>query len=99
MANTAARLVSSLKQRFGETLLDAQLAFGQAVIEITPGHLLEVCQSLKDEEEFSFSSSKVVIFVFYRVLFFLFLGFFDFFYILICKFLLLFLFYDFYFYS
>ncbi len=55
MANTAARLVSSLKQRFGETLLDAQLAFGQAVIELTPEHLLEVCQSLKDEEEFSFA--------------------------------------------
>ncbi len=54
MANSAGRLVNSLKQRFGETLLDAQLAFGQAVIELTPDHLLEVCQSLKDDEEFSF---------------------------------------------
>ena len=55
MANSAARLVNSLKQRFAETLLDAQLAFGQAVIEITPGHLLEVCQSLNAADAFSFA--------------------------------------------
>jgi len=46
--------VKSLKQRFGETLLDAQVAFGQAVIELTPHHLLEICQLLKDDEAYSF---------------------------------------------
>ena len=54
MANSVETLVNSLKQRFGETLLDTQIAFGQAVVELTPDHLLEVCQALRDEEEFSF---------------------------------------------
>ena len=54
MANSVEALVNSLKQRFGDTLLDAQVAFGQAVIELTPDHLLEICQLLKDDEVFSF---------------------------------------------
>ncbi len=54
MANSVETLVNSLKQRFGDTLLDAQVAFGQAVIELTPDHLLEICQLLKDDEAYSF---------------------------------------------
>ena len=54
MANSVERLVSSLGERFGDAITDAHVAFGQAVIELTPDHLLEVCQSLKDEEQFSF---------------------------------------------
>ena len=54
MANSVETLVNSLKQRFGDTLLDTQVAVGQAVIELTPDHLLEICQLLKDDEEFSF---------------------------------------------
>jgi NADH-quinone oxidoreductase subunit C len=54
MANSVEKLVSSLGERFGDAITDAHVAFGQAVIELTPDHLLEVCQSLKDEEQFSF---------------------------------------------
>lgn len=54
MANSVEKLVISLSERFGDAITDAHLAFGQAVIELTPDHLLEVCQTLKDEEEFSF---------------------------------------------
>ena len=54
MANSVEKLVSSLGERFGDAITDAHVAFGQAVIELTPDHLLEVSQSLKDEEQFSF---------------------------------------------
>jgi NADH-quinone oxidoreductase subunit C len=54
MANSVEKLVNSLSERFGDAITDAHVAFGQAVIELTPDHLLEVCQSLKQEEEFSF---------------------------------------------
>jgi len=54
MANSVEALVDSLKQRFGDALLDTQVAFGQAVVELIPDHLLEVCQLLRDDEEFSF---------------------------------------------
>jgi NADH-quinone oxidoreductase subunit C len=54
MANSVEKLVSSLGERFGDAITDAHVAFGQAVIELTPDHLLEVCQSLKDEEQFFF---------------------------------------------
>ena len=54
MTNSVEKLVNSLGERFGDAIMDAHVAFGQAVIELTPDHLLEVCQSLRDEEEFSF---------------------------------------------
>ena len=54
MANSVETLVNSLSQRFGESLTDAHVACGQAVIELNPDQLLSVCQSLKDEEEYSF---------------------------------------------
>lgn len=54
MANSVETLVNSLGQRFGESLTDAHVACGQAVIELKPDQLLSVCQSLKDEEEYSF---------------------------------------------
>lgn len=54
MANSVETLVNSLSQRFGESLTDAHVACGQAVIELKPDQLLSVCQSLKDEEEYSF---------------------------------------------
>jgi len=54
MANPVENLVSFLGERFGDAITDAHVAFDQAVIELTPDHLLEVCQSLKDEQEFSF---------------------------------------------
>ena len=54
MAKFVERLVSSLGGRFGEAMTDAQVAFGQAVIELKPEHLLDVCQSLKDDDEYSF---------------------------------------------
>ena len=54
MANSVETLVNSLSERFGDALLDVQLAFGQAVIELRPDQLLSICQSLKDEEEYSF---------------------------------------------
>jgi len=54
MANSVDTLVNSLSQRFGEALTDAHVACGQAVIELKPDQLLSVCQSLKDEEEYSF---------------------------------------------
>ena len=54
MANSVETLVNSLSQQFGEALMDAHVACGQAVIELKPNHLLAVCQSLKDKEEYSF---------------------------------------------
>ncbi len=54
MANSVKKLVSSLGERFGDAITDAHVAFGQAIIELTPDHLLEVCQSLRDEQEFFF---------------------------------------------
>ena len=54
MANSVETLANSLSERFGDALLDVQLAFGQAVIELRPDQLLSICQSLKDEEEYSF---------------------------------------------
>lgn len=54
MTNSVETLANSLSERFGEALMDAHIASGQAVIELKPDHLLYVCQSLKDEEEYSF---------------------------------------------
>jgi NADH-quinone oxidoreductase subunit C len=54
MANSVENLVSSLGERFGDAITEAHVASEQAVIELAPDHLLEVCQSLKDEDEFSF---------------------------------------------
>ena len=54
MANSVDTLVKSLSQRFGESLSDAHVAYGQAVIELKPNQLLSVCRSLKDEDEYSF---------------------------------------------
>ena len=54
MANSVETLVNSLSQRFGESLTDAHVAYGQAVIELKPNQLLSVCRSLKDEDEYSF---------------------------------------------
>ncbi|MEE9575736.1 MAG: NADH-quinone oxidoreductase subunit C [Gammaproteobacteria bacterium] len=54
MANSVDTLVKSLSQRFGESLSDAHVAYGQAVIELKPNQLLSVCRSLKDEDEYFF---------------------------------------------
>ena len=54
MISSVERLTTSLSQRFGDALTDAHVACGQAVIELKPNHLLAVCQSLKDEEAYSF---------------------------------------------
>ena len=54
MTSSVERLTTSLSQRFGDALTDAHVACGQAVIELKPNHLLAVCQSLKDEETYSF---------------------------------------------
>ncbi len=54
MANSVETLANSLSQRFVDALTDAYVACGQAVIELKPNHLLSVCQSLKDEEAYSF---------------------------------------------
>lgn len=43
-----------LKQRFEGLLTDCIVAYGQITLELLPEHLLEVCQALRDEEEFSF---------------------------------------------
>ena len=54
MTSSVETLTTSLSQRFGDALTDAHVACGQAVIELKPNHLLAVCQSLKDEETYSF---------------------------------------------
>ncbi len=54
MTSSVERLTTSLSQRFGDALTDIHVACGQAVIELKPNHLLTVCQSLKDEEAYSF---------------------------------------------
>ena len=47
-------LVDSLVARFGAAVTDAHVAYGQAVIELKPDQLLSVCQSLRDDAEYSF---------------------------------------------
>lgn len=54
MSNSVETLVNSLSQRFGEAIMDAHVAYGQAVIELKPDQLLSVCKSLRDEAEYSF---------------------------------------------
>ena len=54
MTSSVESLTTSLSQRFGDALTDAHVACGQAVIELKPNQLLAVCQSLKDEETYSF---------------------------------------------
>ena len=54
MISSVETLTTSLNQRFGDALTDAHVACGQAVIELKPNQLLAVCQSLKDEETYSF---------------------------------------------
>jgi len=54
MANSVETLANSLSEHFGDALTGAHVAYGQAVIELKPNHLLAVCQSLKDEEAYSF---------------------------------------------
>jgi len=54
MANSVETLANSLSEHFGDALTGAHVAYGQAVIELKPNHLLTVCQSLKDEEAYSF---------------------------------------------
>ena len=54
MTSSVETLTTSLSQRFGDALTDAHVACGQAVIELKPNQLLAVCQSLKDEETYSF---------------------------------------------
>lgn len=47
-------LVDSLVARFGAAITDAHVVYDQAVIELKPDQLLSVCQSLRDETEYSF---------------------------------------------
>ena len=54
MTSSVERLTTSLSQRFGDALTDAHVACGQAGIEFKPNQLLAVCQSLKDDETYSF---------------------------------------------
>ena len=54
MTSSVETLTTSLSQRFTDALTDAHVACGQAVIELKPNQLLAVCQSLKDEETYSF---------------------------------------------
>ncbi|MCO6413714.1 MAG: NADH-quinone oxidoreductase subunit C [Thiogranum sp.] len=50
----ATDLFTRLKERFGATLQDATLTFGQVTIELTADDLLDTCTALRDEREFRF---------------------------------------------
>ena len=54
MTDSVQTLATRLSQRFEGVLTDCHVAFGQVTAELPPQHLLDVCQALRDEEEFSF---------------------------------------------
>ncbi|MBI4006831.1 MAG: NADH-quinone oxidoreductase subunit C [Gammaproteobacteria bacterium] len=54
MTDSVQTFATRLSQRFGGVLTDCHVAYGQVTAELPPERLLEVCQALRDEEEFSF---------------------------------------------
>ena len=54
MTASAQQLISRLRESFGESLTDAQVKTGQAIIELKSECLLEVCRSLRDEAAYRF---------------------------------------------
>ncbi len=54
MTETVKTLATRLSQRFEGLLTECIVAFGQVTVELAPEHLLEVCKTLCNEEEFSF---------------------------------------------
>jgi NADH-quinone oxidoreductase subunit C len=55
MADSIEGLAARLQERFGEALSACGTARGEVTIEVPVGRLLEVCQALRDEEEFAFA--------------------------------------------
>jgi NADH-quinone oxidoreductase subunit C len=51
---SARELLDQLRERFGNTLLDAGEAFGQVTIEVAPQDLVDVATALRDEAPFRF---------------------------------------------
>lgn len=47
-------LCTQLQSRFSTMLLNATIDFNELTLEISPEHLLEVCQALKTEKDFQF---------------------------------------------
>lgn len=55
MAEAQHQLAERLKQAFPDRLAACTEALGEVTIEVTPGHLLEVMQGLRDRDEFAFT--------------------------------------------
>jgi NADH-quinone oxidoreductase subunit C len=49
-------LVDNVEQKFGERISRVDSTTGEAVFEVEPENLLDVCQVLRDEEAFSFDT-------------------------------------------
>jgi len=54
MTDPVQTFAARLGQRFEGRLDNCFTSHGQATLELAPGHLLEVCKALRNEEEFSF---------------------------------------------
>jgi len=51
---SASELLSQLQERFGETLLDADTAFGEVTVEVAARDLIAAATALRDEKIFRF---------------------------------------------
>jgi NADH-quinone oxidoreductase subunit C len=51
---SANELLSQLRDRFGDTLLDARLAAGEVTVEVAPADLIATATALRDESPFRF---------------------------------------------
>jgi NADH-quinone oxidoreductase subunit C len=52
---TPEQLVGRLRARFGDRIDNVDVPHGQATVEVTPAHLVEVCTALRDEPDFNFA--------------------------------------------
>ncbi|MBT8448390.1 MAG: NADH-quinone oxidoreductase subunit C [Gammaproteobacteria bacterium] len=53
---TPTQLNDRLAEVFGDKLADAKVEFGEVTIEVAPSNLIEVCQKLRDDAEFTFTT-------------------------------------------
>ena len=56
MNRKTASLIDNAEQKFGDRILRVESSTGEAVFEVEPENLLDVCQVLRDEGPFSFDT-------------------------------------------
>lgn len=56
MSKKTVSLIDNAEQKFGDRILRIESSTGEAVFEVEPENLLDVCQVLRDEDPFSFDT-------------------------------------------